>query len=438
MVSALPSARDLLFACCLMASSVAAAVQAADWPQFRGPSGNATCQQGQVPTEWNSTKNIVWKTALPGRGASSPIVFGDRVFLTAYTGYGLADEAQAGKEEGSKDELRLHVLSFDRQSGKQLWDESIPGSPDTQDITNRVADHGYATGTPVTDGKAVYAYFGVSGVVAYDYQGKLLWQARLGSNTAGFGSASSPVIFENLVIVNASIESDNLVALDKATGQEVWKVDSVNRSWSTPCIAEVPGGDPELIINHQEIIRGINPRTGEELWNCRGIQDYVVPVPIAHEGIVYCLGGRSNRAIAVKLGGRGDVTKTHKLWEVTIGANVTSPVLYDGHLYWASDKAIANCLVAKTGEEVYRQRLPTRARIYASIVRAGEHFFVTTRDQGVVVLAAKPEYEEVARNVIETDEGQVNASPAVCDGRIYLRTDGFLYCIGTTSAGASQ
>ena len=411
---------------------------AADWPQFRGTGGNATCQQGEIPTQWSSTENIVWKTALPGRGASSPIVFGDRVFVTAFTGYDLAGEEEQGKSKGTNGETRLHVLSIDRQTGKLLWDRSTPPSPDTQDITNRVADHGYATGTPVTDGKAVYAYFGVSGVVAYDYDGKLLWQARLGSDTAGFGSASSPVLFENLLIVNASIESGNLVALDKATGPEVWKADSIKRSWSTPCIATAPDGNPELIINHEEMLRGINPRTGEELWNCRGIQDYVVPVPIAHDGIVYCLGGRSNRAMAVKLGGRGDVTKTHKLWEVNIGANVTSPVYYDGHLYWASDKAIANCLVAKTGEEVYRQRLPTRARIYASIVRSGEHFLVTTRDQGVVVLAAKPEYEEVARNTIETDEGLINASPAVCDKRIYLRTDSFLYCIGSEQPRESQ
>jgi len=145
--------------------------------------------------------------------------------------------------------------------------------------------------------------------------------------------------------------------------------------------------------------------------------------------VVYCLGGRQNRCIAVKLGGRGDVTDSHKLWEVNIGANVTSPIYYDGHLYWASDKAIANCLDAKTGEAVYRKRLNTRARIYASIVRVGERLYVTTRDQGVVVLDAKPEYRELAVNTIETDSNLMNASPAISGNQLLLRTDSYLYCI---------
>jgi outer membrane protein assembly factor BamB len=189
-----------------------------------------------------------------------------------------------------------------------------------------------------------------------------------------------------------------------------------------------------MVINQKETIYGFNPRTGKKLWSCDGIQDYVVPVPVSHNGVVYCLGGRSNRCIAVRLGGRGDVTETHKLWEVSTGANVTSPVYYDGHVYWASDKAVANCLKAESGEKVFQQRLPTRARIYASIVRAGERLYVTTRDQGVVVLAAEPEYRELARNVIADDEGLANASPAISNNQLLLRTDSYLYCIGQQAA----
>lgn len=416
------SFRFLLAAVLVSCGSIS---HANDWPQFRGPSGNATAPEANPPVKWSDTENILWKTELPGRGASSPIVFENRIFLTAYTGYGVDSE-----EPGDKENLKLHVLCFERDSGKLIWDKSIAGSSATQTITRRVADHGFATGTPATDGEAVYAYFGVSGVVAYDMDGNLMWQANVGDGTAGFGSASSPVIHREMLYVNASIEIETLFAFDKKTGKEVWKADSIVRSWSTPCIADVPGGSPELILNQKNQIFAFDPITGEKLWWCDGVQDYIVPVPVFHDGIAYCLGGRSNRAIAVKLGGRGDVTKTHKLWEVTIGANVTSPVYYDGHLYWASDKAIENCLRASDGSEVYRERLPTRARIYSSIVRAGNKLYVTTRDQGILVLAAKPEYQELAINVIESDETLVNASPAVSGNQLLLRTDSYLYCIG--------
>lgn len=401
------------------------AAMASDWPQFRGPNGNATAPDSNPPVRWSDSENIVWKAELPGRGASSPIIFGDRIFLTAYTGYGMNFE-----KPGDKGDLKLHTLCFDRSSGKLIWDRFINASPATQDFSKRVADHGYATATPATDGESIFSHFGVSGVVAYDINGNQKWQAQVGEGTAGFGSASSPAVHGELVYVNASIESGTLFAFDKATGQEVWKASPINKSWTTPCVAEAPGGSTELIVNHKDEVQAFDPLTGKKLWWCEGVHDYIVPVPVVDNGIAYCLGGRSNRAMAIRLGGRGDVTETHKLWEVTIGANVTSPVYYDGHLYWASDKAVENCLRASDGEEVYRERLPTRARVYSSIVRAGEKFYVTTRDQGILVLAAKPEYEELAINVIESDETLVNASPAISGDLLFLRTDSWLYCIG--------
>jgi outer membrane protein assembly factor BamB len=416
------SARPLIITSLLCFCSIS---HANDWPQFRGPSGNATATDSNPPTTWSDTENIAWKTELPGRGASSPVVFGNRIFLTAYTGFGVDSD-----EPGDKANLKLHVLCFERDSGKLLWNKSIKASTATQKFGQRVADHGYATATPATDGDVVYASFGVSGVVAYDMDGNLMWQAKIGDGTAGFGSASSPVVFREMVYVNASIESNTLFAFDKQTGKEVWKAVSIMKSWSSPCIAEVPDGPPELIMNQKNEIFAFDPITGEKLWWCAGVEDYIVPVPVFHDGVVYCLGGRSNRAIAVKLGGRGDVTETHKLWESTIGANVTSPVYHNGHLYWASDKAIENCLRASDGEEVYQQRLPARSRIYSSIVRGGDKLYVTTRDQGIVVLAAKPEYKELAVNVIESDETLFNASPAISGNQLLLRTDAFLYCIG--------
>lgn len=401
--------------------------RAADWPQFRGPGGNGTSYDAQTPIAWDDETNIAWKTPLPGRGASSPIVVGDRIFLTAYTGYGVDIDKD---DPGKKEDLKLRVLCLKRNTGEVVWDEPIDPSGNTQDFGKRVRDHGYATGTPVSDGQHVYAYFGVSGLVCLDMNGKVKWRNETGSKTAGFGSASSPVLFENLVIINASIESDTMFAFDKLTGKEVWKVSPVTRAWTVPCIAETIDGDHELVINMKDEIHGIDPKTGEKLWWCHGIEDYIVPVPISHNGIVYCLGGRSNRSIAVKLGGRGDVTESHKLWESTIGANVTSPVYYDGHLYWASDKAIENCLKAEDGSEVYRERLPTRARIYGSIVRAGDKLYVTTRDLGILVLAATPEYKVLGHNQFKNDTSLINASPAISNNQLLVRTDKFLYCIG--------
>ncbi|WP_298860112.1 PQQ-binding-like beta-propeller repeat protein [uncultured Gimesia sp.] len=399
-------------------------VGAADWSQFRGPSGNGISNSTGLPTEWSAEKNITWKTKLPGKGSSSPVLFGNQIFLTAYSGYGLALE-----DEGNPSDLRLHVISINRQNGEIMWDESVPPLNQVQKITKRIVDHGYASGTPACDESGVYAFFGTSGVVAYDLKGKLKWRADVGEGTAGFGSASSPIIYKDLVIVNASIESQTVYALHKKNGEIAWKAENIMKAWTTPSIVDVPGGKQELVVNQKSQIFGFDPDTGKKLWTCEGIQDYVVPVVVQNEGILYCLGGRSNRSIAVRPGGRGDVTKTHKLWEVNIGANVTSPVYYNGHLYWASDRGIAFCLNAKNGEVVYKNRLPTKGRLYASIVLADEKLFITTRDNGVVVLKAAPEYVELARNEITTDENLFNASPAVSEGSIFLRTHGYLYRI---------
>ena len=404
--------------------SVSHVSQAADWSQFRGPSGNGVSESTELPTEWSAEKNILWKTKLPGHGSSSPVLYGDQIFLTAYTDYGLTAE-----DDGNPADLRLHVISINREDGKIMWDQSVAPLNQVQKITKRIVDHGYASGTPACDETGVYAFFGTSGVVAYDLKGNLKWQADVGNKTAGFGSASSPILYKDFVIINASIESETVYALEKATGKVAWKAENIVRAWTTPSIVDVPGGKQELVVNQKNQILGFDPDTGKQLWTCEGIQDYVVPVVVQNEGILYCLGGRSNRSIAVRPGGRGDVTKTHKLWEVNVGANVTSPVFHEGHLYWASDRGIAFCLNAKNGEVVYKNRLPTKSRLYASIVLADDKLYVTTRDSGVVVLKAVPEYVELARNEIKSDEDLFNASPAVSEGSIYLRTNGYLYRI---------
>ncbi|MBX3451104.1 MAG: PQQ-binding-like beta-propeller repeat protein [Planctomycetaceae bacterium] len=415
---------DWMAGLCLIAVSSGWAA-AGDWSQFRGPGTAGVSNETTAPVRWTASENLLWKTKLPGPGASCPIVQGKKVFLTCWSGYAVDLE-----NPGPKADLRLHVVAFDRDTGELLWDRSQPASDSEQDITPRVHDHGYASPTPCADDSAVYAYFGVSGLHAYSHDGELLWKADCGSKTAGFGCAASPILFEDLVIQNASIESGSLYAFEKSSGRQVWVDKTIERAWTTPTLIPLEDGTVELVINHKDRVRGFNPRTGENLWFCSGIDDYVVPCVVGHEGVAYCLGGRQNRALAVRCGGRGDVTETHKLWEVRIGANVTSPVYYDGKLFWASDRGVFCCLNAKTGETLAQQRLPTGARLYASVVAVGDKLYVTTRDAGVVVLDAVPEYREVAVNRVEGDENLWNASPAVADHRLYFRTNGWLYAIG--------
>lgn len=410
----------------LLTLGVSASVApAADWPQFRGPGTAGVSTESGLPTTWSADQNLVWRQELPGYGSSCPIVVGDRIYLTCWSGYGL-DETNPG----NRDDLKLHVVALDRAAGGILWNQSRPASPREQKAERRISEHGYATPTPCSDGERVFAYFGVSGLVAYDRDGKLLWEADCGGKTAGFGCAASPILYRNLVIQNASIESGTLFAFDQQSGSIAWKVDNIDSAWTTPTLAELADGSVELIVNQKNTIYGLNPQTGEQLWSCAGIEDYVVPSVVVHDGIAYCFGGRQNRAIAVRLGGRGDVTATHKLWEQNVGANVTSPVYHDGKLYCANDKGLALCLDAATGETLTQQRLPARGRIYASAVLGDGKLYVTTRDTGVVVLAAQPEYQELAVNVIADDPHLFNAAPAVADGKLYYRTNGWLYCIG--------
>jgi len=397
---------------------------AGDWPQFRGPSTSGVAAAAGLPTVWSAGENIRWRTDLPGYGASCPIVVQDRIYLTCWSGYGL-DEA----DPGDKANLKLHLLAIDRATGELVWNQSRPASANEQTLSRRVADHGYATPTPCSDGERVYAYFGVSGLVCYSRDGVLLWEAECGSKTAGFGCAASPILHGDLVIQNASIESGTLYAFDKRTGGLAWKDANIVKAWTTPTIVPLPDGSVELVVNQQDFILGLDPQSGARLWSCAGIDDYVVPCVVAQDGVAWCIGGRQNRAIAVRCGGRGDVTATHKLWEQKIGANVTSPVYHEGRLYLASDRGVALCLDAATGETISQERLPARGRIYASAVLGDGKLYVTTRDTGVIVLAAAPEYKELAINVIADDPHLFNAAPAIADDELYFRTNGRLYCI---------
>lgn len=223
------------------------------WRRFRSADASGVAAS-KIPTTWSNEQNLAWKAKLPGKGSSSPVVFGDRIFLTTFSGYGLDPN-----DLGDRSQLRLHVVCLDRNDGKLLWTSEILPADEEQDATERVADHGYASPTPCVDEKGVYASFGPSGVVAYSHEGQLLWRRSVGTGTAGFGAAASPILFEDLVIMNASIEDDAIYGLDRITGDVRWRTAGITRAWTTPTIVTLQNGSHELVINQKGSVLGLDP-----------------------------------------------------------------------------------------------------------------------------------------------------------------------------------
>ena len=367
---------------------------------------------------------LVWKTALPGAGASTPVTFGDRIYLTCYTGFFVPDEPG-----GSPDQLQRHLLALRLDDGQVVWDKAVPAKLPEEE---RIRDHGFAASSVAVDDQRIYVFFGKTGVFAFDHDGNQLWQADVGSKTNGWGSAASPVLYKDLVFINASVESESLVALDRKTGEEKWRAGGIREAWNTPLVVTAASGREELVIPTAGTVYAFAPDSGESLWSCKtDIGWYMVPSVVAADGVVYCLGGRSGTAaLAVRAGGSGDVTATHRLWTSLKGSNVSSPVYLDGHLYWAHEsREIAYCAKADTGEIVYEQRLERAGQFYASALLADGRLYYVTRGGKTFVLAAKPQFEQLAVNDL-SDRGVFNASPAVAGNRLLIRSDKFLYCVG--------
>ncbi len=408
----------------LLVLSYSTVASAGDWTQFRGPGGLGISDDKGMPVKWSSGENIAWKVELPGPGASSPIVVGQRVFLTCYTGYGLEPA------KGDPKELRRHLLCFDRSNGKELWKKTFEPKLPEHKYEGEGSYHGYAASTPISDGERLYVFFGKSGVFCFDLDGQQLWQASVGEGTNGWGSGCSPVLFEKLLLVNASIESGSLVALDKLTGKEAWKAGGVSAAWNTPLLVNAKSRK-EVVVSAQNRLLSFDPNDGKPLWNSDGVHRYVCPSVVAHDGVVFAIGG-GHTSLAVRAGGSGDVTESHGVWRKPKGSNVGSPVYLDGHLYWATDGGgIICCQNAATGEFVFEKRLdPGSGTIWSSPVLADGKLYFVSQSKGTFVVAAKPEYEVLAHNTFADDDSRTNASPAIHNGQLLLRTDRALYCIG--------
>lgn len=419
---------------------VSASLSADDWNRFRGPNGSGAvaASPSPPPTQWGDAENIAWKTNLPGRGSSSPIVVGNRVLVTSYSDYGL-DKNHPGEVAN----LKRHLSCFDLASGKLLWDQVISSRADEDAYEGFITDHGYASSTPASDGQRVFAMFGKTGLFAFDIQGRELWSKSLGdqSDPNKWGNGSSPVLYKDLVILNAGIEGHALVALKQETGDEVWRVadDSFTSCWSTPILVDV-GGQTELVFSMPGKILALNPETGAELWFAKSpIEQTVCASLVQDQGRVYAMGGLGGVAIGFKCGGRGDVTTSHRLWQEPLRAGIDTPLVVAGHLYWTAMGA-AFCASCESGKLVYKEALsePSRGEgrrsptgDYASPIAIGDAIYMVTRSGKTHVFRAGPKFEKLATNEFPGDSGPFNASPAVAGDKLLIRSDSTLYCISS-------
>ena len=403
---------------CVFVSRLTILATAADWTQFRGPSGDGTSDDPNLPTRWTSHENVIWRTRL-----------GNRVFVTCYTGYGIEPN------QGDMDNLRRLVVCLDRTTGALQWQkEFTPQLPESSYSGGNSSRHGYSSSTPITDGEHLFLFFGRSGVFCLDLKGQQIWQANVGSQSHRWGSSNSPVLHRNLLILNASVESQSLIALDKQTGKQVWQTDGIRASWNTPLLVKTATGTTELVVSIRGSVLGFDPDSGDKLWQCDGIRTYACPSAISVRDVVYVTGGRGQQStLAVRAGGRGDVTSTHLLWRVEKGSNVSSLVHHNGYLYCANDsRGIAFCFDAATGEVKYEERLTPRPDlIYASPVVADKKLFYVSQTRGAYIVAASPSYRFLAHNTFEDDTNRSNASPVISNSHLLLRNDQFLYCLGT-------
>jgi outer membrane protein assembly factor BamB len=423
-----------------------------DWTRFRGPNGSGvSAGDASTPVEWSDTNNLKWKTELPGPGLSSPIVVGDRVFVTCWTGYGLDQ-----RNPGSPEDLERHLLCIDRESGDVLWQKSVKAKLPEDVYSGMFAENGYASHTPVSDGNRVYAFFGKSGVYAYDLEGNELWSADVGSDLdqRKWGSASSPILYKNLLIVPAVVESHSLVALSTDDGSQVWKqeAEGFGNCWSTPILAENGDGEDQLIMAVPGEIWALDPDDGTVTWYSEGPpSDSMCSSVIAVDGVAYAMetGPRGGGTVAVRIGGSGDVTQSNTVWKGSDRNRIGTPVAHDGRIYWISNK-IANCINANDGSKVYQERLdssggapPSAApqpgrrgggrrgpggQDYSSPVVADGKLYYAARDGTVFVIELGPEFKLLAKNKF-TDSGEISSTPAISDGQIFVRSSKSLYCI---------
>jgi outer membrane protein assembly factor BamB len=424
---------------------------AAEWPSFRGPAAAGIAEGQQLPGSWDATTgtNIQWKTAIPGLAHSSPILWGDRVFVTtAISSRGNATFKTGLYGEGTASEdLSSHkwqVIALDRISGKILWTRTAHEGPPKE---KRHIKSTYASSSPATNGRVVVALFGSQGLYAYDFDGKLLWKKDLGRidagayNDAGYewGTASSPVIYGNSVIVQCDQQKNSfLLAVDLDSGETLWKAERDELpSWASPNVYTSAERD-ELVTNAPNRIRGYDPKTGKELWRLGGSSKITAPTPIFSSGLMYVTSGRRPEApiFAIRPGANGDITlgpeqdqSKSVAWHRTQrGSYMPTPLLFDGLLYVLGNAGIFDCYDAVSGDEVYRERISHGGSGFsASPVAADGKIYLSSEDGEIAVVRAGRKFELLGRNPVGEP---LMATPALGGGRMYVRGEKHLFAIG--------
>ncbi|EDY19914.1 Pyrrolo-quinoline quinone [Chthoniobacter flavus Ellin428] len=398
---------------------------AANWPTWRGPQGDGVTSETNLPLKWSATENVKWKVELPEGGNSTPIIWGDRIFLT--------------QADGQK---RL-LMCFDRKDGKVLWQQGPTWSETEQ--THKANPP--CASSPITDGERVIAWFGSAGLYAYDFAGKELWHVDLGKQDHIWGYGSSPVLSGDLCFLNFGPGPRSfVVAVNKNTGKEVWRFQvpppdtpegpgsgqNWTGTWSTPVIAKLDGRE-ELIADLPGAVYSLDPATGKEIWHCNGLNPLAYAEPIVVGDVVVGFGGFNGFALGVKAGGSGDITSTNRLWQDRrTPQRVGSGVVVDGKIYLGSDPGFIQCIDPQTGKRLLDQRAPVppqKASSWSSFVRSGDRLYLLTKSSDTLVFRADPKMEMLADNVL--GDGMTNASIAVSDGEIFIRTHAHLWCIGT-------
>ena len=434
----------------LAGNAVAQQPTAPEWPQWRGPGGQAHAESG-APLRWDAHENVVWKAAIEGRGHSSPIVVGDLIFLTsAISGEQVPGHGAIihfiGSEEflhpdslGADQRLDVLLLALDRRSGALRWRREVRAGGLPYDNRHRIGS--YANPTPVSDGERVVAWFGTQGLYAFSLEGDLVWSQDFGGvGTLGMGVATSPVLIAaaGLVVVQSDVEEGDgsfIAALDIATGAIRWRAERTQRvGWSTPAVMQSAGGGPSLVIamGTDEIV-AYGADTGEERWRVKGLGGNAVPSPVASgDGLVFAVTGYPRKNILALSLEDGSVR-----WAYRKGQGyVPSPIFHRGVLYLVSDGGILTALDGTTGEVIYEGgRMPLPSRFFSSPVVAGERIYLTSEDGDTHVIRPGPQFEVLATNSLDEP---VMASPAVVDGTIYLRGAEHLYAIAEPAAAAGS
>ena len=416
---------------------VAAPAAGQHWPQWRGPDGLGISADTGITTRWSPDENIAWRVPLDGLGTSTPVIWGDRIFLTSQLGTGPIDErgaqfpgTQRGASRPSEDGVILLIQAFRREDGRVEWEHRLAAEGRIPAVHR---NHNLATPSVVTDGDQLFAWFGTGQLVALDLEGRELWSRHMGEDYGAFdvlwGHGSSPQLFEDLLILQRDHPAAAyLLALDTATGEERWVVDRgpLLRAYSTPLVVPTDDGH-QLIVNSSRWIDAYDPRTGQTRWQAGSTVELAIAMPVYGDGVVYSTRGYSSGpSLSVDIGGSGDVNSTHVRWrQPTRAPYVSSPLLYRGLLYMATENGILTITDPDTGDPITRMRL--NGVYTASPVAAGGHVYLLSEDGETVVLEAGPDARVVSRNALGE---RALASPAIAHGRIYIRTDQHLFAIG--------